>query len=100
MVTTWGQLCGQALTPSTVTDEPLIQPSRDVQVSGTNRTEPSPELRGDIAVHGFWNSSQTVIPISPPIGTLTQPRSYYAKKRRKKTNTEHSALPAVVPSPH
>jgi hypothetical protein len=61
MVTTWGQLCGQALTPSTVTDEPLIQPSRDMQVSGTNRTEPSPELRGDIAVHGFWNSSQTAI---------------------------------------
>ena len=25
MVTTWGQLCGQALTPSTVSDEPLIQ---------------------------------------------------------------------------
>ena len=28
LVTTWGQLlCGQALSPSTVSDEPLIQPS-------------------------------------------------------------------------
>jgi hypothetical protein len=34
LVTTWGQLCGQALTPSTVSDEPLIQPSRDMQVNG------------------------------------------------------------------
>jgi hypothetical protein len=61
MVTTWGQLCGQALTPSTVSDEPLIQPSRDVEVAGNQRTEPSPEIRGDLAVHGFWTKSQTAI---------------------------------------
>jgi hypothetical protein len=61
LVATWGHLCGQALTPSTVSDEPLIQTSRAVQVAGSNRTEPSPELRGDLAVHGFWTRGQTAI---------------------------------------
>jgi hypothetical protein len=61
LVSTWGQLCGQALTPSTVSDEPLIQTSRDIPVAGTNRTIPSPELRGDLAVHGFWTKGQTAI---------------------------------------
>jgi hypothetical protein len=28
LVTTWGQLCGQAHTPSSVSDKPLIQPSQ------------------------------------------------------------------------
>ena len=61
LVTTWGQLCSQALTPSTVSDEPLILPSRDIPVEGTTRTVPSPELRGDLAVHGFWTKGQTAI---------------------------------------
>jgi hypothetical protein len=61
MVSTWGQLCGQALTPSTVSDEPLILSSQNVPVPGTNRTEPSPDIRGDLAVHGFWTSGQTAI---------------------------------------
>jgi hypothetical protein len=61
LVTTWGQLCGQALTPSTVSDEPLIQPSRDIPLVGTTQTVPAPELRGDLAVHGFWTRGQTAI---------------------------------------
>ncbi|KAI2494156.1 hypothetical protein MHU86_20388 [Fragilaria crotonensis] len=61
LVATWGQLCGQAHTPSTVSDEPLIQTSQDVQVAGANRTAPTPELRGDIAVHGFWTRGTTAI---------------------------------------
>jgi hypothetical protein len=61
LVTTWGQLCGQALSPSTVSDEPLIQPSRDLLMPGSTRTVPSPELRGDLAVHGFWTKGQTAI---------------------------------------
>ena len=61
LVATWGQLCGQAQTPSTVSDEPLIQTSQDVQAAGANRTEPTPELRGDIAVHGFWTRGTTAI---------------------------------------
>jgi hypothetical protein len=61
LVATWGQLCGQAHTPSTVSDEPLIQPSRDAEGAGTSRTEPAPELRGDLAVHGFWTRGTTAI---------------------------------------
>jgi hypothetical protein len=61
LVNTWGKLCGQAHTPSTVTDKPLIQPSPNVPMEGTNRTEPSSELRGDLAVHGFWTRGQTAI---------------------------------------
>jgi hypothetical protein len=61
LVATWGQLCGQAHTPSTVSDEPLIQTSQDVRAAGSNRTEPTPELRGDIAVHGFWTRGSTAI---------------------------------------
>ena len=61
LVATWGQLCGQAHTPSSVSDEPLIQSSRDVQAAGLARTEPAPELRGDIAVHGFWTRGTTAI---------------------------------------
>ncbi|KAI2492332.1 hypothetical protein MHU86_22238 [Fragilaria crotonensis] len=33
----------------------------DVQAAGANRTEPTPELRGDIAVHGFWTRGTTAI---------------------------------------
>lgn len=40
----WRHLCAQALTPATVTDEPLIHTSRDVRQSGANATEPAPEL--------------------------------------------------------
>jgi hypothetical protein len=38
LVATWGQLCGQAHTPSTVFEEPLIQISQDVQVAGSTHT--------------------------------------------------------------
>jgi hypothetical protein len=41
--------------------QPLIQPSRNVTMAGTHRTEPSCELRGDLAVHGFWTRGQTAI---------------------------------------
>jgi hypothetical protein len=61
LVNTWGQMCSQALTPTCVSDEPLIQQSRNTPVEGTNRTTPSPELRGDLAVHGFWSRGQTAI---------------------------------------
>ena len=51
----WHHLCAQALMPSAVTDEPFIHNSRDVRRAGANRAEPLPELRGDVAAHGFWN---------------------------------------------
>ncbi|KAI2510018.1 hypothetical protein MHU86_4444 [Fragilaria crotonensis] len=61
LVATWGQLCGQAHTPSTVSDEPLIHTSQDVRAAGATCSEPTPELRGDIAVHGFWTRGTTAI---------------------------------------
>ena len=61
LVATWGQICDQAHTPSTVSDEPLIHTSQDVHAAGATRTEPTPELRGDIAVHGFWTRGTTAI---------------------------------------
>jgi hypothetical protein len=106
LVTTWGQLCGQAHTPSTVSNEPLIQPSRDMLVAATTCTVPSPELRGDLAVHGFWTQGQTAIfdvcitDSDLLIGTQTHPKSSFATKRRKKPNMETFALPEDALSPH
>jgi hypothetical protein len=60
----WHQLCAQALTPSAVSDEPLIHSSRDNQISA-NRNGPEvaiqPETRGDVAAHGFWRRGTTAI---------------------------------------
>jgi hypothetical protein len=57
----WEHLCATALTPSAVSDEPLLQTGRDVQRAGAQGTEPIPELRGDVAVHGFWKRGTTAI---------------------------------------
>jgi hypothetical protein len=57
----WHHLCAQALTPAAITDEPLIHMCRDVQQAGANGTAPPPELRGDIAAHGFWRRGTTTI---------------------------------------
>jgi hypothetical protein len=92
LVTTWGQLCGQALTPSTVTDEPLIQSSRDTPVAGTTRTVPSPELRGDLAVHGFWAKGQTAIfdvritDTDQPTNRKTDPSKVLLRHEKEKKN--------------
>ena len=58
----WHTLCAQALTPTAVSDEPLISqgqhtPRRNEQ----GHTDPAPELRGDIAAHGFWSRGATAI---------------------------------------
>ena len=42
----WHSLCSKALTPSHVSDEPLIFSSQDVRAAGDAGTEPRPELRG------------------------------------------------------
>jgi hypothetical protein len=55
-------LCAQALTPSAVSDEPLIHRGRNG--NGRNNAEGAeepPELRGDAAVHGFWRRGTTAI---------------------------------------
>jgi hypothetical protein len=58
----WGQLCAQALTPTAVSDEPLINSGRDPQAaSDAPGNGVGPELRGDIAAHGFWKRGTTAI---------------------------------------
>jgi hypothetical protein len=58
----WNHLCSQALTPSAISDEPLIHTCpRDVQKAGADGTEPQPEVRGGVAAHGFWNRNTTAI---------------------------------------
>jgi len=55
-------LCGKALKPSAVSDEPPIHSGQDtgaLQVDGL--TTPVEELRGDIAAHGFWKRNRTTI---------------------------------------
>jgi hypothetical protein len=58
----WHQLCAQALTPSAVTDEPLIHSGRDTQqrAHGLGNEVP-PESRGDVSAHGFWKRGTTAI---------------------------------------
>ena len=58
----WHHLCAQALTPAAVTDEHLIHTGRSSN-EGSNAVgaEPLPEIRGDVAVFGFWRKSVTTI---------------------------------------
>jgi hypothetical protein len=59
LVAEWHELSAQALTPSAVSDEPLIhsgQGGNGIRAAGTD-----PELRGDVAVHGFWRRGATAI---------------------------------------
>ncbi len=58
----WHHLCAQAVSPSAVSDEPLIHSSR----GGNGRAaaqgaEAPPDIRGDVAVHGFWRRGATAI---------------------------------------
>jgi hypothetical protein len=68
----WHELCATALTPSAVSDEPLIHSGRVTQgATGgghnagrrePNGNNPDPrELRGDISAHGFWRRGTTAI---------------------------------------
>ena len=58
----WHELCAQALTPSAVSDEPLIHNGQDSRNRDrAQRTIPEPELRGDVAAHGFWTRGSTAI---------------------------------------
>lgn len=60
----WHQLCAQALTPSAVSDEPLIYSGRAVLREAQNNSTAEavpPEYRGDVAAHGFWERGTTAV---------------------------------------
>lgn len=53
-----------ALTPSAVSDEPLIHSGRAVAQDAQNTTSTDgvpPDERGDVAAHGFWKRGTTAI---------------------------------------
>ena len=59
----WHQLCAEALKPCAVTDEPRIPNYQPAQGAGApqGNNNPPQELRGDVAVHGFWRRGTTAI---------------------------------------
>jgi hypothetical protein len=57
----WHNLCASALTPSAVSDKPLILTGRVGNGHQEPGTEPPPDLRGDVAAHGFWRRGTTAI---------------------------------------
>ena len=60
----WHMLCAEALKPSAVTDEPRIPTYQPAPAPGARqRGDPPPprDLRGDIAVHGFWRRGTTAV---------------------------------------
>jgi hypothetical protein len=54
-------LCKQAFRPSKVYGEPIINSNRNNAETNARETEDMTELRGDVAVHGFWNINKTTI---------------------------------------
>jgi len=55
-------LTAKALKPSAVSGEPLIHTGQNTGARQLNgHTTPAPELRGDIAAHGFWKRGRTTI---------------------------------------
>lgn len=54
------ELCVQAHSPSLVSDEPLINIGQ-IQPTNVPITEVNKQLKGDIAVHGFWQTGFTTI---------------------------------------
>jgi hypothetical protein len=59
MAAEWHQLCSQALSPSAVSDEPIIPSYQNQDVN--EDTEQAPALRGDVSAHGFWSRGTTAI---------------------------------------
>jgi hypothetical protein len=57
----WHHLCAQALTPSAVSDEPLIHTGRGIPNANEQGVEAAADSRGDVAAHGFWRRGTTAI---------------------------------------
>jgi hypothetical protein len=77
-----------------------------VPVDGTNRTVPSPELQGDLAVHGFWTKGQTAIfdvrvtDTDQPTNRNIDPAKALLRHEKEKKSMMTFALPVDAPSPH
>ena len=91
VVSEWHHLCAQALTPSAVSDEPLIHSGRDNSTrQGAKGTEITPESRGDVAVHGFWKRGATAIfdvritNIEAPAYRGRDPKTVLARQEKEK----------------
>jgi hypothetical protein len=87
----WHHLCAQALTPSAVSDEPLIHSGRDSTVGvGTPDAVILQETRGDVAVHGFWKRGATAVfdirvtDTDAPTYRGQAPRKVLAKQEKEK----------------
>jgi hypothetical protein len=62
MVEEWHHLCARALSPSAVSEEPLIYSSPGGNAgAAAPGGEPPPELLGNAGVHGFWRRKALAI---------------------------------------
>ena len=59
----WHEMCANAISPSAVTDEPLIHLGQTGRAGNAPAatTQVENEIRGDLAVHGFWKRGTTAI---------------------------------------
>jgi hypothetical protein len=58
----WHHLCAQALTPSAISDKPLIHRGWDgITRADASGAEAPPELCGDVGAHVFWRRGATAI---------------------------------------
>ena len=56
----WHQLCATAFAPAAVTDKPLMCQGQLPQEGSTgDQSQLPPDIRGDVAVRGFWQRSST-----------------------------------------
>jgi hypothetical protein len=103
----WHHLCAQALTPSAVSDEPLIHRGWD----GNGRTnaegaEEPPELRGATSLSTGSEggarqqslTSESLIPMRPATETRILTRSWHDTRRRRRISTSSPAWPGDAPS--
>jgi hypothetical protein len=96
----WHHLCAQALNPRAVSDEPLIPTGQDGTWAQVPGAEAPPELRGDVAVHGFWTRGRTAVfdirvtDTDAPSFRTQDPAKVLAKQERQKTQKYGAACAA------
>jgi hypothetical protein len=107
VVAEWHHLYAQGLSPTAVSDEPLIYSGQGGNAGAAPPgKEPPPELWGDIGVHGFWRRGATAIfnvrVIQIPTLRTTEARiltrSWPSTRRRRRTSTLTPAWLSAAPS--